>query len=453
MTEKSPDGKVLIVSVDGHVGALDPSEYAPYLDPQYRDRIEDLHAENRFWAQVAPILEPTEEVLACIDDRGAIRSGGVSGGWDVQRRLDELDAEGIAAEVLFPATQASAVPFFAAINDLYPDDLRWAGTRAYHRWLSDFMAATGGRLVGVAHPGSCLDIAAACAELEFVAAHGFVSVGVPGVMRIPTLPPIFTEHFERFWATCDELGLVLSVHAGYGKDQGGDRAYVADLLARNLDYEAFMAEISGPTGPFAPTLKPRRVLWQLMLGGVFDRYPDLRLVFTEIRGDWIPATVAHLDRQFETLAADDRPELRPSEYWARNCAAGVSFIHRAEVEMRHEIGLDRLMFGADYPHPEGTWPNTRDWIRSAFAGTPENDVRAILGENAITWYGLDRDPLASIAERIGPAISDVVDGPAVDRRLLDHFHARGGYGKPVEEIDAVALHDLVQEDFATLGAR
>ena len=59
----------------------------------------------------------------------------------------------------------------------------------------------------------------------------------------------------------------------------------------------------------------------------------------------------------------------------------------------------------DFPHPEGTWPHTRDYYRETFSGLPEADGRKILGENAVTFYGLDRQRLQQVADEIGPDTS------------------------------------------------
>jgi hypothetical protein len=145
-----------------------------------------------------------------------------------------------------------------------------------------------------------------------------------------------------------------------------------------------MSSPSNEDSPLKLDMGPRRVIWQLMLGGVFDRYPDLKLALTECRADWLPDTLSMLDARFDE---GDTPLLmRPSEYWERHCFVTASSIHRAEVEMRDDIGLDQLMFGVDYPHPEGTWPNTWDWLRFAFAGVPEDDARRILASSARTRF-------------------------------------------------------------------
>jgi len=100
-----------------------------------------------------------------------------------------------------------------------------------------------------------------------------------------------------------------------------------------------------------------------------------------------------------------------------------------------------------YPHYEGTWPNTREWIQVSMAGVPEIEARAILGENAIQFYGLDRDKLEKVADRIGPLASEVlVNHHSVDQRLVDHFHKRAGYARPADPIDAEVIERSFRSD-------
>jgi hypothetical protein len=129
-----------------------------------------------------------------------------------------------------------------------------------------------------------------------------------------------------------------------------------------------------------------------------------------------------------------------------------SSIHRCEVEMRHEIGMGQMMFGADFPHPEGTWPNTKTWIREAFAGIPEDDVHAILSGNAIRCYNLDPVVVDAIAARIGPTREEIFGPQAADPALIDHFNLRAGYLRGPEEVDPDLVTSLLQEDLATLAS-
>jgi hypothetical protein len=130
-------------------------------------------------------------------------------------------------------------------------------------------------------------------------------------------------------------------------------------------------------------------------------------------------------------------------------------MHKAEVEMRHEIGVDTMIFGRDFPHPEGTWPHTSGWLRDAFEGVPDDELRLVLGENAVRFFGLDRARLAEIARRIGPTIDELHAGGPVRDDLLENFAMRGGYLKPAEgdakldDVDAVLRQDI--EDLADIG--
>jgi len=122
--------------------------------------------------------------------------------------------------------------------------------------------------------------------------------------------------------------------------------------------------------------------------------------------------------------------------------------------MRYDLGIETIFFGRDYPHAEGTWPNTADWLRDAFAGVPEAELRLMLGENAIRVLGLDRAPLAEIAARIGPTVDDVTGrAPALDPRLVANWDARGGYLKPPEVVDVDELDVLLDEDVGLVGTR
>jgi hypothetical protein len=198
-------------------------------------------------------------------------------------------------------------------------------------------------------------------------------------------------------------------------------------------------------------LDSRQPLWQMMLGGVFDRHPDLKLELTEIRIDWIPATLALLDEVWERNRDKIPAKRRPSEYWQTNCLAGASFIHRMEVERRHELGVETILFGRDYPHQESTWPQTKQYLRAAFAGVPEDDIRAMLGENGIRFFGLDRDRLEAIAKRIGPSIEEITCGD-VPQELIESFAARSGYLKPYEgDENLAAVNELLVDDLAVIG--
>ncbi|MCU1343949.1 MAG: putative amidohydrolase, partial [Acidimicrobiia bacterium] len=248
-----------------------------------------------------------------------------------------------------------------------------------------------------------------------------------------------------------QQGLTFDLFMERAKAAAADGEYNRD--APNRQVSAMASEMAGEMSDdprlkdfFALNYSPRKVAWQLMVAGVFDRYPTLKYVPTEARADWVPATLAHMDARFER--GDTGLKRRPSEYWMDHCFVGASFIHRAELVDRHTIGVNNLMFGRDYPHPEGTWPNTWDWLRASFAGVPENEARLILGENAIRCYGLDEKALNALAARIGPNVTDILGDHFVDPLVLDEFEKRGGFAKPAPPLLAGPLDEIMDEALA-----
>ena len=99
--------------------------------------------------------------------------------------------------------------------------------------------------------------------------------------------------------------------------------------------------------------------------------------------------------------------MTPSEYFARNFWIGASFLRPSEAPLCRDLGIDRVMWGADYPHSEGSYPFTTQALRVAFAGYPEADVRAMVESTAASFYGFDLGRLHPIGDRIGPLVADV----------------------------------------------
>ncbi len=125
--------------------------------------------------------------------------------------------------------------------------------------------------------------------------------------------------------------------------------------------------------------------------------------------------------------------------------------------MRDQLGVGQFLFGADFPHWEGTWPNTADWIKVAFSGVEETEARRILGENAIEVYGLDRQALAAVAERIGPDSSELF-GPDAHREvapaLVDVIStgATGSTATPRRDWTPLPWEAAIDEDLEVLTA-
>ena len=453
---------LIVVSVDSHAQAP-PEAWPEYLEPRYHEYLPSLHEENEAYTTVMGSLAHrvvgTPDALAVYDKERRYRDGGFRGIWDADLRLEEMDREGIAGEFVYHGDHRATAIFHNVFNRKYDLEVCEAGVRAYHRWAADTFGAARDRIFLVAAGSAGIDMGATLAELEWISDHGFRGTYAPGFISYPGIPPLFDEYWEPVWTLCEERGLPLFIHAGFGSQQGLLFPLVerikAELDAAGSAVEQAVERIRKEvfTTDFFADVKPRRPMWQLMLGGVFDRHPNLRLVMTEVRADWMPATLRYLDAVYELHRADLPATRMPTEYWHSNCLTSLSFVHRAEVEMRHELGIETLAFGRDYPHTEGTWPNTKAWLRDAFSRVPDNELRLILGENAVRVLGLDRAKLAEVATRIGPTI-DSVNGTAaaVDPALVAHFDLRGGYLKPAEgDAKLAAIIEMVSEDLVRAG--
>lgn len=451
--------RLMIFSCDSHVGGP-PQFYRDYIDPRYRDALDALAPENDLWS-------------------GQTKWHGFERGQSVDRYgpfcapqlLKEMDADGVAGQLLLNGHGLATTPFFSISNDVYSPELRSAGAKAFHRWLLDFAAEGDGRLAPVADPGPCLDLDDTVRELQWVAEAGFVGVFMPGTVHDPELPQLYDTYFDPFWAACEEFGLAIVVHAAFGSQQGRildmlrqKSRMKEELVAKNPEFASLdvssltaneLLELGGGvpdtmTARFGATAlhSGRRALAHLMVGGVFDRFPALKVLLIELRGDWLPPTLAHLDAHVAGMSVS--LELKPSEYFVRNCWIAPSSPRPTEVAMRHDIGIDKFLFATDYPHPEGTWPDTLHWLRAAFGDVPEDELRLILGENAVGCLGLDATKLRAAAQRIGPSPLEISEGRSkVDRSFIDAFNRRAGFENPAEQVNLVEIEGWVEDCRAT----
>ena len=270
-----------------------------------------------------------------------------------------------------------------------------AGARAHNRWLAELCSDSPERRCGVATVPVLHDIAEAVAEIERLAAEGFRA------LMIPTL-----------WGGRPGLQRRL-LRAGLVRLCGARDRRPRPLrwgVARHVAPDGLVAIYATEAWWWAA-----RPLWVLLWSGAFDRHPDLKFALTEDGAWWLPGVVQRMDEKWigghNTAKLGDAFTKHvgrlPSEYLGTSIFVGASTPSREEIERRHQIGVGAFLWGNDFPHPEGTWPHTRQSLRDTFFDVPEDEVRRMLGTNAAALYRFDTDKLAGLAERIGPSMDEL----------------------------------------------
>ena len=408
---------VLMISSDCHAGAL-PVTYNEYMPKKFHERAdrwwlayarEMVSRAGTFFDQEAvdayadkagqggeKMKLMARTVKGDIDDQvlTAMLTDGNSpfaprrGEWDAKVRLEDLEADGVAGEVIFPQMAPFGAGLMQYRHDVDPE-CNLAGVQSYNRWLADLCNTHPGRHAGVALI-NVDDIDVTVSEIRKAR-----EMGLWGGVLLPssTGDQPFYHHprYEPLWSVCEELEMPLQSHSGWSPDYG-------DLPCATA---MFISEVD---------MWAHRPFTALLWSGAFERHPNLKYVLSETGCSWILETLRLLEFKSRNPIFKHFTEglsLTPTEYFQRQCYIGASFMPDHEGEDRHKIGLEKLMYGTDYPHLEGTWPNTMDALRSVFAEYPENEIRAILGENAADVYGFDRDLLDPVAEKIGPSIAAI----------------------------------------------
>ncbi|MGD9703766.1 MAG: amidohydrolase family protein [Acidimicrobiia bacterium] len=424
----------LIVSADSHAG-LPTEDYRAYLDARFHPQFHDFLRERHLQLEAMTKLGVRNESFAKSwfeEHEEALR-----GGWDGLRRDQELDGDGVAGEVIFPDADAvesrTCVPFGAGLGmsgDMDPA-LGLAGAIAHNRWLAELCAHSPERRRGVALVPITAELDQVLAEIRRAKESGLAAVMIPAMWVDQA--PYHDRRYEPVWALCEDLEMPIATHSGpAARSEYGDHLGI------------YVTEV---------TWWPARPMWFMLWSGVFERHPGLMFGVTEAGCWWLPALLWFWDRLFlgqkgtEKLGANPfggAVSMLPSEYVDRNCFIGASNTKRRELGMRYEIGVDNILWGNDFPHPEGTWPNTREWLRKTFHDIPIDETRRMVGLAAAEVYGFDVAALQHHADKIGPTPEDFGQVTADDptgARLVERW-------QPTKD---VGRHWLTDHDFPLIS--
>lgn len=294
-------------------------------------------------------------------------AGAHPGGWDPARRLEDMDRDGVTGDVLY--TTLGFRMFW--IRD---PGFQRACFRVYNDWLAEFCSRAPERLKGLAlislyDPKQAARDLAECAEMGLAGAVIWASP--------PDELPFYDAIYDPFWAAAQDLAMPLSLHEFAGFQW--------------VDWDSSPKKRAVAMGINSHEVE--RTFSMLILSGVLERFPRLKVVSAELNCGWLAYFLRRLDERFQARGVRSqgspfptRLTLKPSEYFHRQLYA--TFIDdRFGIAHRHDIGIDNLLWSSDFPHSASFWPNSRAKIAEDFAGVSEDDQKKILFRNTAALYG------------------------------------------------------------------
>jgi predicted TIM-barrel fold metal-dependent hydrolase len=290
-----------------------------------------------------------------------------SGVWDGELRAKHLKLEGVHKEIVFPQSLIG----FARYAE--PEVQEWT-YRTYNEYMAELSAESNRRFYGVGICNNWWDPAkgeSAIQEIVKLGLRTFLLPVSPGKNSAGREINYADPDMDALWETIAQSGLPVNFHIG-------ENAFIQDGRGAIGAYELVA---------LAPFRKP---FGQLVFGGVFDRHPELQVVFTEGGISWVPPALQDAEMIFDTFADLAGPlEHRPSYYWHHNCFATFQN-DPLGLQLIDYIGEDRVMWANDYPHTEGSFGYTWSSIESVIAATDSPSTsRKILGETASKLYKLN----------------------------------------------------------------
>ena len=298
------------------------------------------------------------------------------GSFDTRARLDDMDADGIYAQILYPSVTLRGARIYSQDRDL-----QVACVRAYNEWLLEFCEDSGGRLIGQAILPTA-NLEDAIAELEWALENGHRGCVISSFPN-GSLDP--KPEDDKFWALAEEAGVPIAVHIG---------SFVRGSLAgRRESWSSLafvgMAALTKAGGQTLP------VVCDILFSGIFQRFPRLQIVLVESNIGWIPTLLEQSDDMFRryrwyTGAANEQKEM-PSDIFFRNFWASF-MVDTVGMDLRHRMNVDHMMWSTDYPHSGSDWPDSRVTIERVFRDVPVGEVKKMLHTNCKALYGLDHIP-------------------------------------------------------------
>ena len=288
---------------------------------------------------------------------------------DPAERIKDQDRDNVAAEVIYTSM---GMPLFG----LADAEFRAACFRAFNDWATEYCQYNLKRLIPLGLI-TLEDIPAAVAELERIKRLGMAGAMIWG--EAPAERPYAHPDYDPFWAAAQDLEMALSLHILTGAK--GTAGHASSVLNPNMKGVEFMTGVISMVHPI------ERSLTAFVIGGVFERFPRLKIVSAENDVAWLPFFLYRIDKYAARGLANVKLPLKPSEYIKRQVYA--TFINDPVfVNLLEWYPADNIMWSSDYPHGQATFPHSQEYVTQHLSKVSEADRRKIVHDTAAKFYGL-----------------------------------------------------------------
>jgi len=369
-----------LICVDSHV-IEDRSLWTHRLaDTKWADAVPRLvSGSDEDWWIVDGVRIPLKEAIdvgAIAGDpaEGPLRWGDVpAAARDPHERLVAMDTDEVEAAVLYPMLAGSAGERLLRLDR----ELAKVCITSYNDWLIDVWGATSERLIP-----QCLTpvwpVDDAVAEVRRSVARGHRGVIFPPVPTeiVPESPHINSPQYDPLWAVCEELQVPLAFHSG-----------VVEKM-QFAPYSEMTQRVQGALRALTGPVSSSQILVNFLFSPIPQRHPLLKVIFSESSLAWGAYVLETADHQYERQRLEQIGyEFKPSEIFGRQCFLAGWFDRKA-IELRHDIGVENMLWQSTFPKATSTWPNTSNFIKEAMSDVPTSERRKIQYENAKLLYRL-----------------------------------------------------------------
>ncbi|MDQ1397414.1 MAG: hypothetical protein QOG64_2673, partial [Acidimicrobiaceae bacterium] len=333
-----------VISADSHITEA-PNTYTDYIDPAWRDRAPHMvdggeGVGDLFVIDGMPKPVPMGLVAAAGKPPEEIRVMGVKfadlhrGGWDPEARLADQDRDGVAAEVIYPTVGMQLCN--------HPDfDFKKACFDAYNRWIAEYCDAHPDRLLGCGQT-AMRTVEEGIEDLARIKELGLRGVMMPGE---PAVEDYDSAIYDPFWEAAVAMELPLSFHI----------LTTRGARTRGPKMNSFLSVVRGC----------QDIMGMLVLGGVFERHPGLRVVCVEADAGWVPHFMYRMDHAYKRhrywLPAGQQLSKLPSEYFAEHIYVTFQDDWTA-FRFADDMNWRRLLWANDFPHSDSTWPWSQEML-------------------------------------------------------------------------------------------